>query len=250
MRSPARKRIRRPLTLTVLILLAFEVHLDTALARVVDRLVPEGVEIERAAEFTVDARQQVEIERGGDTRGVVVGEHQLARVLLEVDADDQTASRRKHAPEYPQQSSRLHRREIADRGAGKKAGLMASRKIGRQSDRIGKIADDGPHVEGRKVRRQTRGCVLESAVRHIDRNVGAEPRQLPEQNLGLQAGAGAELDQHAAVRHAVDDLGGVRIENRSFGAGRIVLRQARDFLEQLAAARVVEEAARQSLARL
>ena len=72
---------------------------------------------------------------------------------------------------------------------------------------------------------------------------------LPEQNLGFQAGAGAELDQHAAVRHAVDDLGGVRIEDRSFRPRRIVLGQPRDLLEQLAAARVVEEAAGQGLAR-
>ena len=45
-----------------------QVHLDAALARIVDRLVPEGVEIEGAAELAVDADQQVEIERGGDAR--------------------------------------------------------------------------------------------------------------------------------------------------------------------------------------
>src|SRR5262245_24357889 len=43
-----------------------QVHLDAALAGVVDCLVPEGGEVERACQLAVDAGQQVEIERSRD----------------------------------------------------------------------------------------------------------------------------------------------------------------------------------------
>jgi hypothetical protein len=54
---------------------------------------------------------------------------------------------------------------------------------------------------------------------------------LAQQNLGFHAGSRAELDEHAAVRHAVDNLGGVRFENRSLRARWIILRQACDLFE-------------------
>ncbi len=78
---------------------ADEVHLDAPVARVVDRLVPEGGEVEGAAELAVDAGEQIEVEGGRDAGGIVVGADQGARVLLEVDADDQPAARRQGGAE-------------------------------------------------------------------------------------------------------------------------------------------------------
>ena len=51
-----------------------QVHLDAALARIVDRLVLEGAEVEGAGQLAVDAGQQVEVEGGGDALRVVVGQ--------------------------------------------------------------------------------------------------------------------------------------------------------------------------------
>ena len=57
----------------VLLAPADQVHLDAAVARIVDRLVPEGGEVESAAELAVDAGEQVEVEGGRDAGGIVVG---------------------------------------------------------------------------------------------------------------------------------------------------------------------------------
>ena len=149
----------------LLIAQAHEVHLDAALARIVDRLVPEGVEIEGAAELAIDAGEQVEVEGRGHARRVVVGRHQRARVLLEVDADDQPAAGRQHGAEHAQQAAGLDRREIADRRARERSRSCGAGEIGRQRDRMGEVADDGAHVEAREsapqaaaVRPRARSC--------------------------------------------------------------------------------------------
>src|SRR6185436_17439264 len=99
----------------VLVAPADEMHLDAPVAGVIDGLVPEGVEIERAADLTIDAGQQVEVESSGDAGGIVVGKHQLARVLLEVDADDQPAGQRDRPVGRP--DARNRRSRVARRGS-------------------------------------------------------------------------------------------------------------------------------------
>ncbi len=156
---------------------------------------------------------------------------------------------RQRRAEDAQQARGLGRREIADGRARKEAGLVPSCNIGRKRDRVGEVADDGSHVEGGKVRRKPPRRVAQSAVGNVDRHVGAKLRQLSEQNLGLEARARAELDQDAAVRHALDNLGSMCLEDRGLRPRRVILRQPRDLLEQLAAAGIVEEAAGQALLR-
>src|SRR4051812_16748360 len=52
---------------------AFKMHLDAGTIRIPQGYVAEEVEIEIAAEFTVDARQDVLIEAAGDALRVVIG---------------------------------------------------------------------------------------------------------------------------------------------------------------------------------
>ena len=73
---------------------AFEVHFDAAVTRIVDGLVRECGEIERATEFPIYPSQQVEIEGGRDAGRIVIGTDQSARVFLEIDAYDQAPARR------------------------------------------------------------------------------------------------------------------------------------------------------------
>ena len=126
---------------------------------------------------------------------------------------------------------------------------MPAGEIGRQGDRIGEIADHRPHVERRKACHEAPLGAAEGALRDVDGNVGAEAGQLAQENLGFEAGAGAELDEDAAVGHTVRHFGRVRLEDRRLRARGVVLRQPRDLLEQLAAARVIKKAARQSFLR-
>ena len=57
----------------LLTLPAGEMHFDAVTLAIVKGVMLERVEVEIAAELAVDAREQVEIERGGDAGGVVVG---------------------------------------------------------------------------------------------------------------------------------------------------------------------------------
>src|SRR6185503_16548249 len=111
------------------------------------------------------------------------------------------------------------------------------------------IADHGSHVEGRKAGDEALIGAAQRALRNVDSYVGAEPGQLAEEDLGLYAGAGAELDEDAAIGDTVRHLGRMGLEDRRLRARGIVLRQSRDLLEQLAAARVIKKAARQSFLR-
>ena len=65
------------------------VHLDAALAGIVNRLVAEAIEIERAFELAVDPRQKIEVEGRGDAGRVIVGADQLSGVLFQINADNE-----------------------------------------------------------------------------------------------------------------------------------------------------------------
>ena len=130
MLSPARKGSagRRPHALVVQ---ADQMHLDPPVARVVDGPVLEGAQVEVGAELAVDAHQQVEVEGRGHAGRVVVGAHELARVFLEVDADDQAPARRQRRAEHAQQTRGLHGHQIADGRAREEARLVPPCQLGR-----------------------------------------------------------------------------------------------------------------------
>src|SRR5581483_5030295 len=233
--------------LDALLLRADEMHLDAPVARVVDGPVLERREVEAGTELAIDARKQVEVEGGRHAGAVVVGTHQLARVLLEVDADHESAAGRQHGAEDAQEARRLDGHQVADGRAGEESRLVPPCQLSRQSNGKGEIGDDGAHGDVRKARRQPPLSGSQGAVRHIDGDVSAKARQAIEQHLRLEARAGAELDEHAAVRHAGCNLLVMSFEDRGLGARRIVLWKLGDPLEQLAAPRVIEVAAGQRL---
>ena len=128
-------------------------------ARVVDGLVAEAVEIEVAVELTIDAGEQVEIEGGRHSRRIVVGRQQRAQVLLEVDADDQSAAGGERVAQDGEQAAGFDGGQVADRGAGKEAGLRSLADVGGEGDWPREVADDGPHVEAA-------GSAPSAAARH------------------------------------------------------------------------------------
>src|SRR5579871_5031389 len=68
---------------------ADEMHFDAALIGVVAGAMAETGEVEPAAEVTIDAREQIEIERGRHTRFVVIRGREHVGILDEIDADDE-----------------------------------------------------------------------------------------------------------------------------------------------------------------
>ena len=102
----------------------------------------------------------------------------------------------------------------------------------------------GSTAQTGKARLDARLRIAQRRTADVDRHVGVEIAHVGEQQLGLGAGAGAELDEHGTGCGECRHVGGVRAQDRRLGARRIVLRQLGDALEQLAPRRVVEEAAR------
>lgn len=64
-------------------------HLDACLLRSPQGAMRKAVDAEGAAQFTVDAHEQIPVERGRDPGGIVVGEDQVAFGLFEIDAEQQ-----------------------------------------------------------------------------------------------------------------------------------------------------------------
>ena len=90
--------------------------------------------------------------------------------------------------------------EIADRRARKEAGLVARHKIGRQSYGLREIGDDRANIERGIALREARALrPPRAASRHVDWHIGDALRSAVEQDLGLQARAGAEFDEEAAL---------------------------------------------------
>jgi hypothetical protein len=68
---------------------ADEVHLDAAERLVVERAMAKRGEVEVAAELAVDARQEIEVERGGDAERIVVRRLEDVAALAQIGAEEQ-----------------------------------------------------------------------------------------------------------------------------------------------------------------
>ncbi len=74
-----------------LLALTHEANIHAMGRRIVERQMAELLEIEVAAQFAVDAAQQVQIEFGGHPLGIVVGRLDRGNILLQIDADEHAA---------------------------------------------------------------------------------------------------------------------------------------------------------------
>ena len=66
-----------------------KVHLDATLVLVISDLVREVPQHEVPIDLAIDTGQQIEVERGGDTGGIVVGWQEVGHRLLQISAKHQ-----------------------------------------------------------------------------------------------------------------------------------------------------------------
>src|SRR5689334_8588170 len=104
-------------------------------------------QIELAAELAIDALQQVEIEAGRHALCVVVGGLEAPRILVEVDAGDQSRAGAEDAGEMRQKAASVRRIEVADRGARKEAELGMGMDARRQSQRLAEAGIDRDNLQ-------------------------------------------------------------------------------------------------------
>jgi len=113
-------------------------------------------------------------------------------------------------------------------------------ELGQAPGAGGKVHADRAHLDLREALAQACHRVLQEVGRDVDRDVLRRLQQR-EQAGRLGAVAGAQVDQGAAGAGGGGDLGAVLGEDGGFGAGRVVLGQFADRLEQFGAERVVQE---------
>ncbi len=111
------------------------------------------------------------------------------------------------------------------------------------------VPDDRVHVHLRMLVGDGARRVPQRHLAHVERN---EPSELPglreciEQESGLLRRAGTELDERVRAAGGCD-LVGAGVEDRALGAGRVVLLESGDLVEQLRPPIVVEPLRRQVL---
>src|SRR5262249_14498411 len=91
---------------------------------------------------------------------------------------------------------------------------------------------------------QAHGGVAQKLARDVNRYISRWTVERSQQDARFGDGAGAKFDQPAVRADLRRNLSRILFEDRDFGAGRIILWKAADFLQQSLATRVIEEFAR------
>jgi hypothetical protein len=112
------------------------------------------------------------------------------------------------------------------------------------------VADDAVHLESWVIVHQLVGGLAHHALGDVDRHVALRALHRVEQHARFERGTGAQLHELAGRVGRRDDLGRASAQDRRLGAGRVVLGELADALEQLGAAGVVEVLGRDLLERL
>ena len=202
-----------------------------------------------ASSSRFSTRSMLQVELGGDAGRVVVGGLEPADVLDEVGAEQQRLAGLEHLRDRSEEPRPLLRLEVADRRAEERDHPPVPRGQGAQV--APEVADDAVHLDARVLLLDRRRALAQRLLAHVEGHEAPQRpvrRQRVEQHARLVGGAGAELDERVRVRQLAD-LVGVLAQQVALALGRVVLGQARDRVEELRAALVVEPLRREVLGR-
>ncbi len=226
-------------------------HLDPLVTAIEERDVLERVRHEVGAELAVDDVEHVAVELGGDSGAVVVGRLDHGGVLDEVGPEQESVIG---------SEQRLTWRSSPRRVPGGKFPIVppssaTSRGTPSASGTCPRWRWKSPitpwTTQPVVLRDELLGGVTDDGLGDVERDVAVKRAGIGhriEQDARLLRGPGAELDQLAGAGR-LDDLAGLRLQDRLLGARRVVLGQLADAVEQLGAARVVEMFGRKLLER-
>ena len=94
-------------------------HLNAPLVFIISGLVREVPQREVAAKLAIDAGQQIEVECGGNTGGIIVGLQEVGHRLLQVGAKYQRIAGQQPLPDLAQEVLGRRTIEVADRAPQK-----------------------------------------------------------------------------------------------------------------------------------
>ena len=218
----------------------FQMHLDAMGVGAIQREVAPVAHVEVSTQQAVQVAQHVQVERRRHAERVVVGGFQPARILDEVDADQHAVPASGSLAQALEEGQRFCRREVAEtRARIEPDAAPIAHSIG-QHQRRAQVRANADHRQLRMLPRQRAQRAAQEVGGDVDRHV-ARRRQRAEQAYRLLAIAGAQVDERCATPDAQRDLGGMLAEDGGFRAGRVVLGQIGNRLEQPGAERIVEE---------
>ena len=230
---------------------AADMDRDAAGRRIVFGVMRETFHGEIGVEFAIHPLQQVQGERRGNARRVVIGGVEPRPVLLEIDADQHRTAGTDHGAALRQEPRRFRGREIADARAGEEGDppAAAAPQRRRQRNRRQEIGADRDHLQTGEIERQIVGGAQQNLARYVDADIGPRLFERAQQQLHFLPGAAAIFDQRHVGSHELRDLARMFFQNADFRARRIIFGRFAYRLEQVGAALVIQKAARNSLLR-
>src|SRR4029079_7432695 len=193
-----------------------QVHLDAMTLAIIDRAMHEGGNVEIAAEFAVDANQDVEIELRGDAGSIVIGVVKYALVLFEIDTDDHLRAFAQNLPRAAQERARLVRLEIAERRSRKEPDLGHPFDLGGQGERRGEVGGNRINGEIGKILAQGVRLRVQEVAGNVDGDIGAEIAAF-QQQADLGGCTGAEFHQRGTLGDDGRDLVAAAAQNAELG---------------------------------
>ena len=224
----------------------FEVHLDAGLRGIPEHLVTEFLHVKIGAKVAVQPGENIQIEGGGSSCGIIVSGQQgsfgLVLTRYKVGAQQQRIAWQQLRAKIAQNLTRGLRREVADAGTDVKRqspGVEQAIQWKRFAGVIGHLTTNG---DAGNVLEDVLRSLSQGSLRDIDwlindasllTNCGGE------QNPGLRRRPCTEFDQgklagrSLPLRRLSQNFVGVGREDAPFDTGQVVFRKLGDLLEEV-----------------
>ena len=209
-------------------------HFDALMRSVVARFVAECREVEIRVQLAVDAREKIQIERGGDSNGIVVGREQLRERFFQIRAEQERIAGKQDAAHFGEEALGGVAIEIADRAAEKQHQqmivLVAPGRGRQQTVQIGPLeSDDADALD----LAQFIFTACQRGGRNFNRAVGGSlaPREGFQQPARFLAAAASQFGHQDLRLQAGDDIRGVAVQEALVGARQTIFGQDADHFE-------------------
>src|ERR1700739_4979033 len=128
--------------------------------------------IEVGVQLAIDADQDVHVEPGGDSGGIVISSEERVYVLHHVRSQQQRIASQELGTHTTENFERVRGREVSDARAYVKHQLSSSAGSTILTHALGVVRHDGFHSHFREFRLKPATCLLKRRFRHIDGMVG------------------------------------------------------------------------------
>ena len=206
---------------------------------------------EVGAELAIDHIQHVAVELRGDALGIVIGGLEHGAVLDEIGPEQERVIATQERRDLAQQRPPRLRHEVADRATEQRHQSWRVTARWKLAEVPLEVADHPVDRQRVVVVDELLGGLANDGLGHVERDVAAQGARLlhrVEEDPRLDRRTRSELDELAGAGER-DDLVGAFAQDLELGAGRVVLGELGDLLEQLRAAGIVEVLGRQFLER-